>query len=663
MSTLRHPLRLLGTVATASLALAWVPGLAGCSATSGLRAGGPSRPKTFLSVGDKPLPVVTGEPGSTVAADGAAEPTAPRRRARADGRISGRVLDADGRPVPEARVRLAYGAASGGKVVKTTTDPSGAFTLHGLRPGTEYTVIAEWDNGDGALTGRASARTSETDVKISLAPTDAEPARSADRTRVDRVSDREPADEESAEGPVDPDGGRPNARGRLNEEDLPPPAEAEAMANPATTRAATSARHARRSPALKREEPETAPPSESNSGEALDDDVPNPLPPAIEPGAGQAAAKPFPATDLERFADAPPRLVAERDHDPIRERPTGRDASVALHAAPRSSDEPESQPRPETAPGSLVIVPETFGPVSAHEPEPLVPHAAAAALAAVRRPQPLPAPEPEPEPETIERTAASSPEVTDPFDTPAPAPLEGSAPERPAAASIASARRSVGSSRATEPTAEPDAPPRKRPTWGDVSALAERPAVESDAPRSRADLGAAEDTRVARANAAAGDEPSVPSCEYDERHRRIVDFRLTDPAGKPVRFRDLDADLVLIDFWGTWCGPCLKSIPHLVDLQERMGKRLLVVGIACEPDAPEKSAARVAAAAEKLKVNYPLLLSRNDGSCPLQEALHVQAFPTMVLVDRDGRVLWRDQGATPATLARLDRFLASATPR
>jgi thiol-disulfide isomerase/thioredoxin len=153
-----------------------------------------------------------------------------------------------------------------------------------------------------------------------------------------------------------------------------------------------------------------------------------------------------------------------------------------------------------------------------------------------------------------------------------------------------------------------------------------------------------------------------PTCDYDERHRRILDFRLPGLDGKPVRFRDLDADLVLLDFWGTWCEPCLRSTPHLIELQQRTeGKRLTVVGIACEQDGPEKSAPRVAAAARKLNINYPLLLSRNDGSCPLQEALHVSALPTMVLVDRQGRVLWRDQGATPATLARLDRILA-ATP-
>ena len=106
-------------------------------------------------------------------------------------------------------------------------------------------------------------------------------------------------------------------------------------------------------------------------------------------------------------------------------------------------------------------------------------------------------------------------------------------------------------------------------------------------------------------------------------------------------------------------GDRLEAHPHLVELQERMGKRLTVVGVACEAEGPEVSAAKVGETVKRMSVNYPVLLSRNDGSCPLQEALHVSAFPTMVLVDRQGRVLWRDQGATPATLARLDRMLAT----
>lgn len=151
-------------------------------------------------------------------------------------------------------------------------------------------------------------------------------------------------------------------------------------------------------------------------------------------------------------------------------------------------------------------------------------------------------------------------------------------------------------------------------------------------------------------------------CRYDSRHRRLEDFRLPDLQGRPVRFQDLDADLVLLDFWGSWCDPCVKSVPYLVDLQKRLGSaRLKVVGIACEQGPPELRAANAAQAVQRLRINYPVLVSGMDGPCPLQRALQIQAFPTMVLVDRHGRVLWRDQGATPVTLARLDRFLASAT--
>jgi thiol-disulfide isomerase/thioredoxin len=219
---------------------------------------------------------------------------------------------------------------------------------------------------------------------------------------------------------------------------------------------------------------------------------------------------------------------------------------------------------------------------------------------------------------------------------------------------------------------------RRRPTWGEVAATGNGPSKPNRPPAPPATI-AGRDPAARRSSAtgigrgtavlAAGapaptlvtgpdDDPLVPKCDYDERHRRILDFRLPGLDGKPVRFQDLDADLVLIDFWGTWCPPCLQSIPHLVDLQNRMGTRLKVVGVACEQDGPKTAAPRVSETVRKLKINYPMLLSRNDGSCPLQKAMHIAAFPTMVLVDRQGRVVWRDQGATPATLARLDRILA-----
>jgi thiol-disulfide isomerase/thioredoxin len=148
----------------------------------------------------------------------------------------------------------------------------------------------------------------------------------------------------------------------------------------------------------------------------------------------------------------------------------------------------------------------------------------------------------------------------------------------------------------------------------------------------------------------------------DPNERRIVDFRLPGLDGTMVSFHDLDADLILLDFWGSWCQQCRQSIAHLSDLQAKLGgKRLQVVGIACEKAAPfaERRAA-AAGAVQQLGIDYPVLVSTLDGTCPLQRALNVQFYPTMVLIDRDGRILHTEQGATDATLGRTDRSISLA---
>ena len=132
-----------------------------------------------------------------------------------------------------------------------------------------------------------------------------------------------------------------------------------------------------------------------------------------------------------------------------------------------------------------------------------------------------------------------------------------------------------------------------------------------------------------------------------------------------VSLHDIDADVILLDFWGSWCQPCRKSIPHLIELQSKLaGKRVQVIGIACEKaaNAADRQAS-AAKAVEELGINYPVLLSSRDGSCPLQEALQIQFYPTMVLLSRDGRLLAREHGATDVTLPRMDRAIAMALCR
>ncbi len=125
-----------------------------------------------------------------------------------------------------------------------------------------------------------------------------------------------------------------------------------------------------------------------------------------------------------------------------------------------------------------------------------------------------------------------------------------------------------------------------------------------------------------------------------------------------VSFRDFDSDLILLDFWGTWCAPCRMSIAHLIEIQQTLGgKKMQVVGIACERTSAKDRASIVARSIRELKINYPVLITTMDGSCPVQEAFQIQFYPTLVLVDRQGKILWREQGATDLTLARMDRYI------
>ncbi len=165
-----------------------------------------------------------------------------------------------------------------------------------------------------------------------------------------------------------------------------------------------------------------------------------------------------------------------------------------------------------------------------------------------------------------------------------------------------------------------------------------------------------------RPASSAGPKPAGAVCRLDPGRRRVVELQLPGLDGTMVSLRDIDADVILLDFWGSWCRECRKSIEHHRELQEQLGgRRVQVIGVACEKGstfAARRDAA--AAAAGKLGINYPVLVTSMDGACPVQRALQVQFYPSMVLLDRDGRILQFEQGATDTTLGRIDRTIARA---
>lgn len=118
------------------------------------------------------------------------------------------------------------------------------------------------------------------------------------------------------------------------------------------------------------------------------------------------------------------------------------------------------------------------------------------------------------------------------------------------------------------------------------------------------------------------------------------DFALPAMDGSEMRLSDLRGQVVMINFWATWCGPCRQEMPLLQQLQvkyEPLGFTL--VGINVEP---ESAGARTWL--EKVPVTFPILFDRQN---QVAERFGVQGMPSSVFVDRSGKVRYVHRGYQP----------------
>lgn len=124
-------------------------------------------------------------------------------------------------------------------------------------------------------------------------------------------------------------------------------------------------------------------------------------------------------------------------------------------------------------------------------------------------------------------------------------------------------------------------------------------------------------------------------------NKKAPDFAVRDLSGKKFVLRNLRGKIVLLNFWATWCAPCLVEMPVFAGWQQQYGSRgLQVVGISMDDDS-----APVRRELSKLKLNYPIAM----GDAALGERYGgVLGLPLTYLIDRNGRVRARFQGETDA---------------
>ena len=146
----------------------------------------------------------------------------------------------------------------------------------------------------------------------------------------------------------------------------------------------------------------------------------------------------------------------------------------------------------------------------------------------------------------------------------------------------------------------------------------------------------------------AGAETAVP--EYMQ--KPLADFTAATADGGTFTLSEAlqEKDLVLINLWATWCGPCVMEFPFMQQAYEQYSDRVGIIALSVDPgDTPEN----IAAFAEKLGLTFPM---GNDSETGLAEIFQVMYIPTTVLVDKAGNVLRLEVGTQPSAEAFAQMF-------
>jgi thiol-disulfide isomerase/thioredoxin len=127
------------------------------------------------------------------------------------------------------------------------------------------------------------------------------------------------------------------------------------------------------------------------------------------------------------------------------------------------------------------------------------------------------------------------------------------------------------------------------------------------------------------------------------------DFTLNDLDGKPLSLSSLRGKYVILDFWGSWCGWCIKGIPLMKEYYQKYAGKFEILGIDCnDPERKWKAAVE--------KYGLPWLHVYNPRESDLLDLYDIEGFPTKIIIGPDGRIVKIIEGESPAFYTFLDQL-------
>jgi thiol-disulfide isomerase/thioredoxin len=122
---------------------------------------------------------------------------------------------------------------------------------------------------------------------------------------------------------------------------------------------------------------------------------------------------------------------------------------------------------------------------------------------------------------------------------------------------------------------------------------------------------------------------------------KAPDFTLKDINDNDIRLSDFRGKVVILDFWATWCPPCRKGIPDLVELQEKYSDDLMIIGISLDQANTIKE---VVPFSRSYGINYPVVYGN---ASVVNQYGGIEAIPTSFIIDREGNIVNKYVGLIP----------------